>query len=226
MSAREDILNRLAGRLDIMATEKCPDGISRQNIAAAKVKGYLDNPQKWPRPIKLAEDCANQEKMLQLFCKNALNLQSTVERLSSLDKLPAAAAAYCQRYDLPKTVTFWPEYSQLPWPAHGFSQEKTNSQSGVTGVFCAIAETGSLLLCSSTSTPATTSLLPETHFAVVKVDRIVLSLEEAWQLVRSELGQLPRNVKLISGPSRTADIEQTMVIGAHGPYRVHVFLVE
>ena len=69
------------------------------------------------------------------------------------------------------------------------------------------------------------SLLPETHIAIVAMSRVVAGMEEAWQLVRSERSELPRAVNFISGPSRTGDIEQTIVLGAHGPYRVHVVLV-
>ncbi|MGH8633569.1 MAG: LutC/YkgG family protein, partial [Burkholderiales bacterium] len=91
--------------------------------------------------------------------------------------------------------------------------------------FCAIAETGTLMTVSGRETPATVSLLPETHVAVVRQSRIVRGMEEAWQLARRELGRLPRAVTFISGPSRTADIEQTVTLGAHGPYRVHIILV-
>jgi L-lactate dehydrogenase complex protein LldG len=80
------------------------------------------------------------------------------------------------------------------------------------------------------------SLLPGTHVAIVSASRIVRGMEEAWQLMREELKQaasggaetavaMPRAVSFISGPSRTADIEQTVTLGAHGPYRVHVVLV-
>ncbi|HVB49770.1 MAG TPA: LUD domain-containing protein, partial [Burkholderiales bacterium] len=72
---------------------------------------------------------------------------------------------------------------------------------------------------------STVSLLPETHVAVVPVARLVAHMEDAWELLRAELGQLPRAVNFISGPSRTGDIEQTIILGAHGPYRVHVVLV-
>jgi len=58
----------------------------------------------------------------------------------------------------------------------------------------------------------------------VSRSRIVRGMEEAWQLARSELGKLPRAVNFISGPSRTADIEQTVTLGAHGPYRVHLVM--
>ncbi|MCK7502398.1 MAG: LUD domain-containing protein [Comamonadaceae bacterium] len=57
------------------------------------------------------------------------------------------------------------------------------------------------------------------------VQRIVPGMEEAWQLAREHFGDLPRAVNFISGPSRTGDIEQTIVLGAHGPYRVHLILV-
>jgi L-lactate dehydrogenase complex protein LldG len=95
---------------------------------------------------------------------------------------------------------------------------------GVTGVFCAIAETGTLVVASGARTPASVSLLPETHVALVDTGRIVATLEDAWDLLRRERGALPRAVNLISGPSRTADIEQTVTLGAHGPYRVLIVL--
>jgi L-lactate dehydrogenase complex protein LldG len=97
---------------------------------------------------------------------------------------------------------------------------------GITGCFCAVAETGTLMMCSSPDTPATVSLLPETHVAVVRAARILPYMEDAWNLARAELGTLPRAVNFISGPSRTGDIEQTIVLGAHGPYRVHLVIVE
>ncbi|SPC13337.1 Lactate utilization protein C 1 (fragment) [Cupriavidus taiwanensis] len=82
------------------------------------------------------------------------------------------------------------------------------------------------MLLSGPSTFASAALLPETHLAVVPRSRIVAGLEDAFALVRSERGELPRATNIISGPSRTGDIEQTIVLGAHGPYRVHVILVD
>jgi L-lactate utilization protein LutC len=97
---------------------------------------------------------------------------------------------------------------------------------GITGAFCAIAETGTLMTLSGPRTPATVSLLPETHIAIVRASRIVRAMEEAWTLLRNEYATgLPRAINFISGPSRSADIEQTVTIGVHGPYRVHIVLV-
>ncbi|RDT00409.1 lactate utilization protein C, partial [Burkholderia contaminans] len=96
---------------------------------------------------------------------------------------------------------------------------------GLPGCFCATAETGSLVLLSGPDTYASAGLLPETHIAIVPASRIVAGHEDAFALIRSERGELPRAVNFVSGPSRTGDIEQTIVLGAHGPYRVHVIVV-
>jgi len=68
-------------------------------------------------------------------------------------------------------------------------------------------------------------LLPETHVAIVAAERVVAHYEEGFALARDERGRLPRATNLVSGTSRTGDIEQTIVLGAHGPYRVHVVIV-
>lgn len=81
------------------------------------------------------------------------------------------------------------------------------------------------MLLSGTRTPATVSLLPETHVAVVERTCMVATMEDAWDRLRSVHGTLPRAVNFISGPSRTADIEQTVTLGAHGPYRVLIVIV-
>ncbi len=100
-----------------------------------------------------------------------------------------------------------------------------NDRLGVTGCFCAIAETGTLVVLSGADTPTATVLLPDTHVAIVRAERVVRGMEEMFVLVRAECGSLPRAINMISGPSRTGDIEQTIVLGAHGPYRLHVIVV-
>jgi len=155
---------------------------------------------------------------------------STTERVASLDEVPAAVARYLDSQRLPKSGCVWPKLAGLAWSAAGLALEPRGARDadavGVTGVFCAIAETGTLMLCSGAETPASVSLLPETHVAVVGAARIVQAMEDGWDLARHELGQLPRAVNFVSGPSRTADIEQTIVLGAHGPYRVHIVIVD
>ena len=148
--------------------------------------------------------------------------------MSSLADVPQAVANYLDSASLSSDVVCWPEFTELAWQEAGVSVEARAAQEsdlvGVTGAFCAIAETGTLMMLSGLETPASTSLLPETHIAVASKARIVHGMEEAWRMLRGEHGLLPRAVNFISGPSRTADIEQTLVLGAHGPYRVHIIL--
>ena len=96
----------------------------------------------------------------------------------------------------------------------------------VTRAFAGVAETGSLVLLSSPQSPTSLNFLPDVHVVVLARERIVRHLEDAWALLRSEVPAMPRTVNFITGPSRTADIEQTIQLGAHGPRGLHVILVE
>ena len=123
----------------------------------------------------------------------------------------------------------WPEFADLDWAAAGLAIEARPTvgadRLGITGCFCGIAETGTLLVLSGADTPTATTLLPDTHVAVLDAGRIVSGMEEAFALIRRERGELPRAINMISGPSRTGDIEQTVVVGAHGPYRVRILVL-
>jgi L-lactate utilization protein LutC len=103
----------------------------------------------------------------------------------------------------------------------GFRDRLADAALGVTGCTVAIADTGTLLLTADPAHPRATSLLPRAHLAVVEPDRLVSSLDEA-------LGRIPTPapsaVTLVTGPSRSADIEQILTLGVHGPARVHVVL--
>jgi L-lactate dehydrogenase complex protein LldG len=163
------------------------------------------------------------------FRARAEAMQSTTEMVERLADVPAAAARYLAANGLPRTGCVWPALGGLDWRGAGLALEARGAEDrdavGVTGVFAALAETGTLMVASGPDTPAAASLLPETHIAVVPVARIVKHMEDGWALARGELGELPRLVNFISGPSRTGDIDQTIVLGAHGPYRVHMILV-
>jgi L-lactate dehydrogenase complex protein LldG len=124
----------------------------------------------------------------------------------------------------------WPEWAALDWAGAGLRMEARpttgGDRLGVTGVYCAIAETGTMVILSGAETPTATMLLPDTHVAVVRASRIVAGMEDAFALLRGEWTTMPRAVNFVSGPSRTGDIEQTIVLGAHGPYRVHILVLE
>ena len=163
------------------------------------------------------------------FRERCLAMLSTVDEGARLADVPEAVARYLRGLDLPTSGVCWPELAGLDWVSAGLAFEGRPSRGddmvGITGAFCGIAETGTLMLLSGEDWHATTSLLPETHVAVLPAARILRSMEDGWDLLRREHSRLPRQVNFVSGPSRTADIEMTLVMGAHGPFRVHVVLV-
>lgn len=197
----------------------------------AAVADYLARHPQGPRPAVAAD-------LAEAFLAQAQRMASTVDRVATMDEVPAATVRYLDSLNLGHRAVVWDALGPLPWQAAGLAVEcrppvreveadhDHGDLVGITGCFCAIAETGSLMLLSGPATFASAALLPETHVAVVPRSRIVAGLEDAFALVRSERGELPRATNIISGPSRTGDIEQTIVLGAHGPYRVHVILVE
>ena len=172
------------------------------------------------------------------FVQRATDMASTVERIGAPEEIPAAVARYVAALDLPPELAeqqshsgvCWPELALLDWRGAGLDIEARpttgHDRLAITGCFCAIAETGTLVLTAGADTPTALALLPDTHVAVVRADRIVAGMEEAFALLRSEKGTLPRAVNLISGPSRTGDIEQTIVLGAHGPFRMHLLVLD
>jgi L-lactate dehydrogenase complex protein LldG len=186
------------------------------------VERYVAEHPRGPRPRSDWDPLAR-------FKERAASLASTLEVVASMGDVPAAVAAYLEANALAKQAVVWPALAALDWRGHGIAAEVRpiagEDPVGITGTFCAIAETGTLMLVSGPQTPAAVSLLPETHIAVVPAARIVEGMEESWALLRTELGAMPRVVNFVSGPSRTADIEQTINLGAHGPYRVHIVIV-
>jgi L-lactate dehydrogenase complex protein LldG len=188
----------------------------------AAMRAYIDGRAAGPRPKVEGPLCAR-------FRERALRLASTVDTVDTLGAVTDAVARYLEQHALPKRAVVSPELATLDWHAAGIDVAARTAVDadlvGITGSFCAIAETGTLVLCSGDDTPGSVSLLPETHIAVLPSSRIVRGMEDAWALLGAELGSLPRSVNFVSGPSRTADIEQTLVLGAHGPYRVHVVVV-
>jgi L-lactate utilization protein LutC len=205
MSARENILNKIR-------KAQTPNANAAEVIAT-----HLAQHPRGPRP-NLPDDLVAHFKI------RAQKLSSDVLETDDRKNVPELLANYLSEKSLPMSGVCWPELADLPWLAAGLeipARPATNDDAvGITGAFCAIAETGTLMMLGSANTPATTSLLPETHVAIVAPKRIVATMEDAWELMRKEVGQPPRAVNFISGPSRTADIEQTVTLGAHGPYRV------
>jgi L-lactate dehydrogenase complex protein LldG len=214
----------VTARANILARIRAAQGRSGASTQHERdaVTAYLEAHPQGPRPRSDWEPVAR-------FCERALTLTTSVDHAESGAGVPHAVARYLEQNNLPRNAVCWPDFLELDWHAAGINVEARATQGsdlvGITGAFCAIAETGTLMLLSGARTPGATSLLPETHIAIVRASRVVRGMEDAWHLLRMEHGTLPRAVNFISGPSRTADIEQTLVLGAHGPYRVHVVLI-
>lgn len=216
-SRREDILGRVRARLGRDTANAATGRAAVEAMLAAKAQG--------PRPRIDPENSA----LAKRFIEKSLAQSSSVDTVASFAAAPAAVARYLVGLNLPPQAVVWPRLVGLDWAGVGMTVEARGAVDadlvGVTGCFCAVAETGTLMLCGAPDAPATVSLLPETHIAIVPAGRIVPGMEEAFALARAELGRLPRAVNFISGPSRTGDIEQTIVLGAHGPYRVHLVVL-
>lgn len=212
--ARRQILARIRAAQGRAAE---PDATERDGVA-----DYLARHPSGPRPPAPGD-------LVAAFVDEATKLATTVDEVATLADAPAAAARYLSAHDLPMQAVAWRTLGELDWAAAGvaveFRKPVDGDLVGLTGCFCATAETGSLVLLSGPDTYASAVLLPETHIAVVPASRIVAGHEDAFALIRAERGELPRAVNFVSGPSRTGDIEQTIVLGAHGPYRVHVIVV-
>ncbi len=163
----------------------------------------------------------------------------TVARVAGTADVPGAVADYLASQNLPTDFAMapHPELESLPWherpmlrvrPGRAQATDLVSVQHGYAG----IAETGTLMLPAAPERPTTLNLLSDTAIVVLRASRVVGAYEEAFDLLRAERedtmtgGFMPRNVMLVTGPSRSADIESTLELGAHGPRRLHIVLVD
>lgn len=185
-----------------------------QGYLARKTRGPL------PKPV---------ENVVALFEEKSRGMLCTVHRVKSEVDAAKACADYLAEQNLQGTVAIWPALKHLDWSVLNHESRlgapTGEDLIGISAVACAVAETGTLVFASKADEPASTHLLPETHIAVVHESQVVHTMEDAFQCLREQGRVMPRALNFVSGPSRTADIEQTIVLGAHGPYRVHLILV-
>ncbi len=197
----------------------------------AKVSARLSAP-----PSNLVPDRAKktQEELVKLFKEFLEGQAATVIHLDNIKEAPTAIADYLRENNLPAKIRTGtdPLLSSLNWAeTPAVEQNKGPAQPddtvSLSHALAGAAETGTLFLASGADNPVTLNFLPDNHIVLIKESDISGSYEEAWTRIRKVYGarKMPRTVNLISGPSRTADIEQTIIMGAHGPRHLCVLIV-
>jgi L-lactate dehydrogenase complex protein LldG len=169
---------------------------------------------------------------IELFVTMAEEVQATVVRVNSIAEIPETVAGYLAAENLPADLVLAPDpgLDEIPWDSRPLlrlrrGRAEMDDAVSLTSCFAAIAETGTLMLISGPATPTTLNFLPETHIVVVRGDQVVATYEDGWDRLRGG-ERLPRTINFITGPSRTGDIEQRIELGAHGPRRLHIILVD
>lgn len=210
-------------------------GIPRSDEAAARraVAERLAGHTRGLQPGRIAID---QEALVDLFAENAQAVDATVSFINSAADLPDAIADYLRSRNMPAQAAIapHPDLDGINWSASTMEVHrrapKPDDRIGINRCFAAVAETGTLVMASGPDSPATMNFLPETHIAVVAASEIIGSYEDMWYRLRSAnrgSGEtLPRTVNMITGTSRTGDIEQTLQTGVHGPKALHIVVVK
>jgi L-lactate dehydrogenase complex protein LldG len=222
--AREQILANIRQSLRRDRIDGATEAMLRARVAAH------------PRNLVPARAAAlDDAARLGLFVAMAREAQATVARVDSPVAVPGAVAEYLAAENLPAEFVMAPDpgLDALPWASRPLLQVRrgtpTADATTVTPAFAAIAETGTLMLCSGQNTPTGLNFLPDTHVVILRAEQVVAAYEDGWDRLRAARAlphDLPRAVNFITGPSRTADIEQQIVQGMHGPRRLHIVLVE
>lgn len=168
--------------------------------------------------------------VVERFVQKIEAVSGIVTRVEDHSGIARAVEAHVEKWALPFDIVVAPDpkLDGIPW-SNRFVVERRAAvgadRISVTGSFAAIGETGSLVLLSSPVSPTTLNFLPEDHLIVLQESRIVRYMEDVWTLMRQEVEHIPRTVNLITGPSKTGDVEQIIQEGAHGPRRLHVILL-
>jgi L-lactate dehydrogenase complex protein LldG len=220
--ARKTVLDRIRAALG--AT-----GADRERHAAVERRLA-----RHPRSTIPARAAGDLEQRVAAFTEMLGRQGADVKRVATAKEAVAAIASYLGTCNLPPRLRMGgdPVLAELPWREawdieRVFGPAEAADGASLSRAAAGAAETGTLFLVSGPDNPTSLNFLPEAHSVLIAATDIVGSYEEAWDRLRALFGEgrLPRSVNLISGPSRTADIEQTIVRGAHGPRRLQVLIL-
>ncbi|WP_309083824.1 lactate utilization protein [Chelativorans sp.] len=223
MSGREAILNKVRGALGVSFGDA-----SRASAVARR----LDDA---PVGVVPARGQLPESDRIALFCAMALKVSASVDRVKGPGEVPEAVAAYLRSKNLPASVRMGADerLQAMPWKAVPALEVKSGpagaeDEVGVSHAIAGVAETGTVVLHSGAANPTTVNFLPEHHIVVVDAKEIAGDLETVFSRIRHRFGKgtMPRTVNLITGPSRSGDIEQKLLLGAHGPRALHLIVVD
>jgi L-lactate dehydrogenase complex protein LldG len=221
-SARDAVLGRVRAALGVDTRDT-----GRQAVVAERLSAHRAG-------VVPARGHLPPAERLDLYENRLKAVMATVERLPDAASVPAAVAAVLRDRNLPAAIRIGddPRLSAMPWNAvPTLAVERGRSfgadLAAVSHAFAAVAETGTTLLVSGPDNPTTLNFLPDLHIVVVNAADVDGDFETVIARLRDRYGegQMPRTVNLVTGPSRSADIEQTLVLGAHGPRALHVLIV-
>jgi L-lactate dehydrogenase complex protein LldG len=222
MSRREQVLASIRRSLGVTGDEP-----SRQVAVAERIERHLRN-------LVPRRGEGNHAQRLRLFAEMASAVSATIEEVPGFAEIPGAVQNYLRSHNLPHRLRHGadPLFDSLPWSQGASALERREGradmadETSLSRAFAGVAETGTLILTSGPDNPTTLNFLPENHIVLLFAGDIVGSYEDVWDRLRLINGSdLPRTVNMITGPSRTGDIEQTIVLGAHGPRRLHIIIV-
>ncbi|MEP9379434.1 LUD domain-containing protein [Aquabacter sp. CN5-332] len=222
MSSRDTVFASVRRALGVTSQEA-----PRRQEVADRIAGH-------PRGVIPARADLPPAERLALFKDMVMAAAGTVDHLPDTSGVPAAIAAYLRARNLPMSILRGqdPRLGDLPWhlqPTLDVWVGPSNGKqlAGLSHAFAGVAESGTLVMLSGPDNPSTLNLLPDYHLVVVRAEDVTGNYETVWERIRAVYGPgtMPRTVNWITGPSRSADIEQTLLLGAHGPRSVHVLLV-
>ena len=221
--ARATIMQKIRTAMRVSASDAERNATVNARLADAP-KGIVPTRGQLPKP-----------EQVDLFEKMAITFNASVARVADYAQVSGEVVSYLRGHNLPASVRIGDDsrLKQAGWDKektldlkHGFSDG--NDLAGVSHALSGIAETGTLALESGPDNPTTINFLPEHHIVVIKADDIRGDMEAVWEMLRAKhgKGQMPRAFNFITGPSRSGDIEQTILLGAHGPRALHIIIVE
>jgi len=222
MTARDEILANIRRSLGVTGQEEP----RRQAVA-----DRLARPERGVVPARGQKSGA---EAIATFRKYAEAVQTTVAIVNGPAQVPAEAARWLSVNNLPARLRMGADarLSAMPWGATTLDVSQGPSAgadlNGVSHAFAGVTETGSLILLSGPDNPTTINFLPDNHIVVLDSADLVPALEDVWTRLRAEAGSdpLPRTVNMVTGPSRSGDIDRTIFLGAHGPRAVHVIVID